>query len=294
MAIIINGKETAQMIRSELKQSTKKMLQAHGVKPGIAILLIGDDPASNSYVTSKEKACAEVGYYSIINRQPASISEKDTLEIIEKWNNDNSIHGILVQLPLPKHINEDNIVNAISPEKDVDGFHPTSVGKMILQWETFLPCTPAGIMELLRRYEIETKGKHVVVVGRSLIVGRPIANLMSMKDEHANSVVTLCHSAAGDISYYTKQADILIVAVGKPEMIKADDVKEGVVIIDVGMNYVDDASKKRGYRICGDCDFPALESKASFITPVPGGVGPMTIAMLMKNTLIAAERTTTK
>jgi len=217
----------------------------------------------------------------------ADISEAELLDVIKSYNNNKDFHGILVQLPLPKHINEDRVIETISPKKDVDGFHPISVGNLVIGKDTFASCTPAGIQELLMRYKIETKGKHVVVGGRSNIVGKPIANIMLQKTEGANSIVTIVHSAAKDISYYTKQADILIAAIGKAEMIKADMVKDGVVVIDVGINRIEDPTKPKGYRIVGDVDFEAVSQKASFITPVPGGVGPMTIAMLLSNTLKA-------
>ena len=215
------------------------------------------------------------------------LREDELLGVIKYYNSNKDYHGILVQLPLPKHINEDRVIETISPKKDVDGFHPISVGNLVIGKDTFASCTPAGIQELLKRYNIDTKGKHVVVVGRSNIVGKPIANIMLQKADGANSIVTVVHSAAKDISYYTKQADILIAAIGKAEMIKADMVKDGVVVIDVGINRVEDATKPKGYRIVGDVDFEKVSKKASFITPVPGGVGPMTIAMLLSNTFKA-------
>jgi len=215
---------------------------------------------------------------------PDSISEEELLKLIESYNKNRDYHGILVQFPLPEHISEDKVSEAISPQKDVDGFHPISVGKLVIGKDTFHSCTPAGIQELLIRYDIDTKGKHIVVLGRSNIVGKPIANIMLQKKEHANSIVTICHSAAPDVSYYTKQADILIAAMGVPEFVKSDMVKEGVVIIDVGINRVEDESKPKGYRLVGDVAFEEVMQKASYITPVPGGVGPMTIAMLLKNT----------
>lgn len=288
MAIVIDGKATAADIRAELKEKTEKLYNEKGIKPGLALCLVGEDPASQVYVRMKGKACEEIGYYSITERLPDTANEKEVLDLIEKWNNDDTIHGILVQLPLPKQIDENKIIDAISPKKDVDGFHPVSVGNLMLGKSGFVSATPAGIMELLKRFKVETKGKHVVVLGRSNIVGRPVANLMSQKTEYANSIVTIVHSAAADISYYTKQADILILAVGVPEMIKAEDVKEGVVVIDVGVNRVEDATRKSGYRLTGDCNYEAVSEKASMITPVPGGVGPMTIAMLMDNTYRSA------
>lgn len=282
--ILIDGKKTAQEIRNELKADIQKLKEEGRNVPGLVAILVGDDPASKIYVKSKGKACNEIGMRTKTEEIPSSISEKDLLNIIESYNNNPDYHGILVQLPLPEHISEDKIIEAISPEKDVDGFHPISVGKLVIGKDTFRSCTPAGIQELLIRYKIETKGKHVVVLGRSNIVGKPIANIMLQKKEHANSIVTICHSAAPDVSYYTKQADILIAAIGVPEFVKANMVKEGVVVIDVGINRVEDSSKPKGYRLTGDVAFDEVAEKASYITPVPGGVGPMTIAMLLKNT----------
>ena len=218
---------------------------------------------------------------------PDDISEKDLLDVIDKYNKDNNYHGILVQLPLPKHINENKIIEAISPKKDVDGFSPTSIGNLVIGKDTFVSCTPAGIQELLIRYNIDTKGKHVVVLGRSNIVGKPIANIMLQKKEHANSVVTICHSAAKDLTQFTKQADILIAAIGSANFVKANMIKEGAVVVDVGINRVEDSTKPKGYRIVGDVDFDEVSKKASYITPVPGGVGPMTRAMLLSNTFKA-------
>jgi len=282
--ILIDGKKTAQEIRNELKADIQKLKEEGRNVPGLVAILVGDDPASKIYVKSKGKACNEIGMRTKTEEIPSSISEKELLNIIESYNNNPDYHGILVQLPLPEHISEDKIIEAISPKKDVDGFHPVSVGKLVIGKDTFRSCTPAGIQELLIRYKIETKGKHVVVLGRSNIVGKPIANIMLQKKEHANSIVTICHSAAPDVSYYTKQADILIAAIGVPEFVKADMVKEGVVVIDVGINRVEDSSKPKGYRLTGDVAFDEVAEKASYITPVPGGVGPMTIAMLLKNT----------
>jgi methylenetetrahydrofolate dehydrogenase (NADP+)/methenyltetrahydrofolate cyclohydrolase len=282
--ILIDGKRTAQEIREELKADIQKIKEEGRNVPGLVAILVGDDPASKIYVKSKGKACNEIGMRTKTEEIPSSISEKELLNIIESYNNNPDYHGILVQLPLPEHISEDKIIEAISPEKDVDGFHPVSVGKLVIGKDTFRSCTPAGIQELMIRYKIETKGKHVVVLGRSNIVGKPIANIMLQKKEHANSIVTICHSAAPDVSYYTKQADILIAAIGVPEFVKADMVKEGVVVIDVGINRVEDSSKPKGYRLTGDVAFDEVAEKASYITPVPGGVGPMTIAMLLKNT----------
>jgi len=282
--ILIDGKETAKQIREELKTDIQKLMNEGKNVPGLVAIIVGDDPASKIYVKSKGKACNEIGMRTKTEEIPSSISEKELLNIIESYNNNPDYHGILVQLPLPEHISEDKIIEAISPTKDVDGFHPVSVGKLVIGKDTFRSCTPAGIQELLIRYKIETKGKHVVVLGRSNIVGKPIANIMLQKKEHANSIVTICHSAAPDVSYYTKQADILIAAIGVPEFVKEDMVKEGVVVIDVGINRVEDSSKPKGYRLTGDVAFNEVAEKASYITPVPGGVGPMTIAMLLTNT----------
>ncbi len=282
--ILIDGKETAKQIREELKTDIQKLMDEGKNVPGLVAIIVGDDPASKIYVKSKGKACNEIGMRTKTEEIPSSISEKELLNIIESYNNNPDYHGILVQLPLPEHISEDKIIEAILPEKDVDGFHPVSVGKLVIGKDTFRSCTPAGIQELLIRYKIETKGKHVVVLGRSNIVGKPIANIMLQKKEHANSIVTICHSAAPDVSYFTKQADILIAAIGVPEFVKLDMVKEGVVVIDVGINRIEDDSKPKGYRLVGDVAFEEVKQKASYITPVPGGVGPMTIAMLLKNT----------
>ncbi len=281
---IIDGKETALTIRLELKEKVDKLKVSGNDVPGLVTILVGDNPASEVYVKSKIKACVEIGFNSKAEKLSSEISEEELLNLVKKYNDDNNYHGILVQLPLPKHIDEDKIIEAISPAKDVDGFHPISIGNLVIGKDTFVSCTPAGIHELFKRYNIETKGKHVVVVGRSNIVGKPIANIMLQKKEFANSVVTVCHSAAKDLSYYTKQADILIAAMGSAEFIKGNMVKDGVVVIDVGINRLDDASKKNGYRLVGDVAFAEVSPKASFITPVPGGVGPMTIAMLLQNT----------
>ncbi|MCF6270118.1 MAG: bifunctional methylenetetrahydrofolate dehydrogenase/methenyltetrahydrofolate cyclohydrolase FolD [Melioribacteraceae bacterium] len=284
---IIDGKQVASDIRAELKLKVDKLKEEGKSVPGLVAILVGEDPASKVYVGMKQKACDEVGLYSKLDRLDEGTTESELLQLIEQYNNDEKINGILVQLPLPKHINEDAIIEAINPEKDVDGFHPINVGNMMIGKETLYPCTPHGVVELLKRYNIETKGKHVVVVGRSNIVGKPVANMLLQKKEGANAVVTVVHSAAKDLSLFTKQADILIAAIGVPEFIKSDMVKDGVVIIDVGVNRVEDASRKSGYKLVGDVDFAKVSEKASFITPVPGGVGPMTIAMLLQNTYLA-------
>lgn len=285
--ILIHGKKIAADIRNEIKEKIS-LLKAEGKNiPGLVAIIVGEDPASQIYVASKGKACEEIGMRTKTEKLSADVTEESLLNLIKSYNQNKDYNGILVQLPLPKHIDEDRVIETISPKKDVDGFHPVSVGNLVIGKDTFASCTPAGIQELLMRYNIETKGKHVVVVGRSNIVGKPIANIMLQKAEGANSVVTIVHSAAKDISYFTKQADILIAAIGKAEMIKADMVKDGVVVIDVGINRIDDPTKTKGYRIVGDVDFENVSKKASYITPVPGGVGPMTIAMLLSNTFKA-------
>jgi methylenetetrahydrofolate dehydrogenase (NADP+)/methenyltetrahydrofolate cyclohydrolase len=284
---IIDGKKTAADIRAELKSEIDKLKQAGKKVPGLVTILVGNNPASEIYVSSKGKACTEIGMISKSEKLPDTISEKELVEIVESYNNNPDYHGILVQLPLPKHINEDKIIETISSQKDVDGFHPVSIGNLVIGKDTFLSCTPAGIQELLIRYGIETEGKHVVVLGRSNIVGKPIANIMLQKKKFANSVVTVCHSAAKDVAYYTRQADILIAAIGRANFVKENMVKDDVVIIDVGINRIEDKTKPKGTRIVGDVDFENVSKKASYITPVPGGVGPMTIAMLLKNTFKA-------
>ena len=285
--ILIDGKKIAWEIRQELKHEVDKLKEKGKSLPGLVTILVGENPASKVYVSSKAKACDEIGFLSKIEKLPESTTEDELLWIVQSYNHDKKFHGILVQLPLPKQINESKMINAIAPKKDVDGFHPTSVGNLVIGNDTFFPCTPAGIQELLKRYKIETKGKHVVIVGRSNIVGKPIANIMLQKKEFANAIVTVCHSAAADLKQYTLSADILIAAIGVPNFIKADMVKEGTVVIDVGINRVEDSSQAKGYRIVGDVDFENVAPKTSFITPVPGGVGPMTIAMLLQNTFKA-------
>lgn len=287
MTLVIDGVKLSNEIKSEIKENTEKLIKEKNIKPGLAVLQVGENPASSVYVNSKQKACKDLGFHSIVHRIPDNSSEQEVLEIVNNWNNDESIHGILVQLPLPKHIDEQKVITTIDPDKDVDGFHPTNVGRLVIGLKGHLPCTPYGIMEMLKRYSIETSGKHTVVVGRSNIVGKPITNLMYQKKEFANSVVTICHSGSKDISKFTKQADILIVAVGVPHLIKKEDIKEDAVIIDVGINRVD-ADNEKGYKIVGDVDYDNVFDKCSAITPVPGGVGRMTIAMLMQNTYNSA------
>ncbi|MGA9408783.1 MAG: tetrahydrofolate dehydrogenase/cyclohydrolase catalytic domain-containing protein [Bacteroidota bacterium] len=289
-AFIIDGKKIAEEIRHEVKASAMQLRTRIGVVPGLAFILVGENPASQSYVKSKGKACEELGFYSVTEKVPESISEAEVLSMIDAFNGEPKIHGILVQLPLPKHINEQKIIEAISPAKDVDGFHPISAGRMMIGAETFYPCTPAGIWELLKRSAINPSGKHVVVAGRSNIVGKPIANILVQKKEWCNAIVTVAHTAAADLGYYTRQADILIVAMGKARAITAPMIKTGAVVIDVGINRIEDRSTKTGYRLVGDVDFESVKEIAGAMTPVPGGVGPMTIAMLMVNTLKSAER----
>lgn len=292
MTQIIDGKKVASEIKEEIKTFCLQLFKENKQLPGLVTILVGNNPASKAYVNSKAKSCNEVGMISKIEFLDEFISEEELISLINKYNNDKNFHGILVQLPLPKHINEGNVINSIEPEKDVDGFHPINVGKLLIGEESLIPCTPYGILELLKRYNVETKGKHVVVVGRSNIVGKPIANLLLQKRDGANAVVTIVHSAADNISYYTKQADILIAALGSPKFIKAEMLKEKVVVIDVGINRVEDFSSPKGYKIVGDVDFDEVSKISSLITPVPGGVGPMTIAMLLKNTLIAYKHIT--
>ncbi|MAW39517.1 MAG: bifunctional methylenetetrahydrofolate dehydrogenase/methenyltetrahydrofolate cyclohydrolase FolD [Kiritimatiellaceae bacterium] len=287
-AKIIDGKAIAEAVRSELKERVAA-LSAKGTNPGLGVILVGDNPASRSYVTAKERACESIGIYSDDNRLPADTSETDLLNKINQMNQDSRIHGILVQLPLPKHIDESTVLLAIDPAKDVDGFHPMNVGKMMIGEETFFPCTPHGVVQMLMRSGIETAGKHVVVVGRSNIVGKPVANMLLQKKEGANATVTLCHTGTTDLGSFTRQADILIAASGWPNTVTTDMVKPGAVVIDVGVNRVEDASKKNGYRLVGDVDFDGVSTVASHITPVPGGVGPMTITMLLYNTVLSAE-----
>jgi methylenetetrahydrofolate dehydrogenase (NADP+)/methenyltetrahydrofolate cyclohydrolase len=287
-AQIINGRKISEEIKKEVKQKKEALFNETGIVPGLAFILVGDNPASQVYVNMKGKACEELGFYSVTIKLPAQTTEDELIEKIKALNNDSKIHGILVQLPLPAHIDEQKVLQAIDPIKDVDGFHPVNVGKLVIGLDTYLPCTPAGIQELLKRSDINPSGKHVVVVGRSNIVGKPIANILLQKRDWANATVTVCHTGTRDIAYFTRQADILIVAMGKPEFIRGDMIKPGAVVIDVGVNRIDDPNAEKGYRIVGDVHFESAFEVAGAITPVPGGVGPMTIAMLMKNTLQAA------
>jgi methylenetetrahydrofolate dehydrogenase (NADP+) / methenyltetrahydrofolate cyclohydrolase len=281
-ATLIKGSEIAKQIKEELKKEVALLKEKYNIVPGLTTVLVGEDEASKVYVGAKEKACKELAMYSERNDIPADTSEADLLAIIDRLNKDSKINGILVQLPLPKHINSAKVLYAINPNKDVDGFHPVNVGKMIIGEPCFLPCTPHGILELLIRSGVETSGADVVVVGRSNIVGKPIANMMIQKRKGGNATVTICHTGTRDIASHTKRADILIVAAGKPKTITADMVKEGVVVIDVGVNRLPTG-------LVGDVDFDTVKEKAKAITPVPGGVGPMTITMLMYNTVQAAK-----
>lgn len=280
MGSIIDGNKIAQDIRNEVRKSAQELKEQKGIIPGLAVVLVGDDPASQVYVGRKAKACAEVGFLSREYRLPAETEEKKLLKIIKKLNKDDLVHGILVQLPLPKHISTETIIAAIDPGKDVDGFHPVNVGGLVTGTPLFVPCTPRGIMELISRSGIELAGKEAVVVGRSNIVGKPMALLLLAQ----NATVTMCHSKTKDLAAVTGRADVLVAAIGKPHMIKANMVKDGAIVIDVGVNRLENG------KLAGDVAFEEVAAKASFITPVPGGVGPMTIAMLMKNTLEAARR----
>ena len=288
-AKLIDGKAVSAQIRKELKQRIAA-LQAKGITPGLAVVMVGDNPASKVYVGMKEKTCGELGLYSDSYRLSAETGQAELLELVQKLNSDSRIHGILVQLPLPSQIDEAEIINAVSPEKDVDGFHPLNLGRLVIGLEGFRPCTPAGVQEMLIRSGVELSGKRVVVVGRSNIVGKPLANMLMQKAAGADATVTVAHSRTADLPDVVRSADVLIAAIGRAEMIPGDWIKPGAVVIDVGTNRVEDPSKKRGYRLVGDVHFESAGEVASMITPVPGGVGPMTIIMLMANTVLSAER----
>ena len=275
MAKIIDGKALAAQVKARCAAGAEGLVR----RPGLAVILVGDDPASRVYVSGKERDCAECGFLSFERKLPADTTEQELLTLIDRLNGDSAVDGILVQLPLPAHLNEEKVLNAISPDKDVDCFHPVNVGKMVTGQPVFLPCTPAGVMEMLRAYEIPVAGRHCVVLGRSNIVGKPMATLLLAQ----SGTVTICHSKTPDLAAFTRQADILVSAVGRPGLVRADMVKEGAVVIDVAMN------RNAEGKLCGDVDFTAVEKKASYITPVPGGVGPMTRAMLMENLLTAAR-----
>ncbi|MFV8326073.1 bifunctional 5,10-methylenetetrahydrofolate dehydrogenase/5,10-methenyltetrahydrofolate cyclohydrolase [Flavobacterium sp. ZS1P14] len=291
---LLDGKKTAEDIKHEIAAEVQQMKNNGEKVPHLAAVIVGTNGASLTYVGSKVRSCEQIGFESTLVSLPETITEAELLAKIAALNEDDNLDGFIVQLPLPKHINEQKILMAIDPDKDVDGFHPTNFGKMALDMETFIPATPFGIMQLLERYKIETQGKHTVIIGRSHIVGRPMSILMGRKGYPGNSTVTLTHSHTKNIEHFTKDADIIITALGVPNYLKADMVKEGVVIIDVGITRVEDAAHPKGYVITGDVDFDEVSKKSSFITPVPGGVGPMTIAMLLKNTLLARKMRMTK
>ena len=287
-AKIISGREIAQQIRQELSQEIAELKEKHNLVPGLATVLVGDDPASQVYVGSKERSCKALGIYSERYDLPADTKETKLLTLVRRLNKDTRIHGILVQLPLPKHINEARVLYAIDPNKDVDGFHPVNIGKLMIGQATFLPCTPRGIQELLIRSGAKIEGAEVVIVGRSNIVGKPIANILMQKAAGANATVTVCHTKTRNIAFHTRRANILIVAAGRPKAITADMVKEGATVIDVGVNRIGKTAEGKAI-LCGDVDFEAVKEKAGAITPVPGGVGPMTIVMLMLNTVKSAK-----
>jgi methylenetetrahydrofolate dehydrogenase (NADP+)/methenyltetrahydrofolate cyclohydrolase len=288
--ILLDGKKTSADLKVEIAESVKQLKEQGKKTPHLAAILVGTDGASMTYVNAKVKACELVGFNSTLIDLPEETSEEKLLQEIENLNTNNDIDGFIVQLPLPKHIDEQKVLMAVNPDKDVDGFHPTNVGRMTLDLPSFLPATPYGILELLERYKVETSGKQVVVIGRSHIVGRPMSILMSQKRPAGDATVTVAHSRTKNLKELTLQADIIVAALGIPEFLTGDMVKDGVTIIDVGITRIDDETKKAGYRLAGDVHFDSVSSKSSFITPVPGGVGPMTIAMLMKNTLLACER----
>ncbi len=289
-AEIIDGRQVAALVKEEIKAKVADMIDNDIRAPHLVAVIVGEDPASQTYVASKEKAAKNVGMMSSVYRLDADVSEEELINTIEFLNNDPEVDGFIVQLPLPDHINVDKVIQLIDPAKDVDGFHPVNVGRMALGQPAYVSATPAGIMELLKRYDIETEGKHCVVLGRSNIVGSPMSILMSKKASPGNATVTVCHSKTKDMASYTRSADILICAIGQPQFITADMVKEGAVVIDVGIHRIP-ADNEKGYKIAGDVNFDEVQKKAGYITPVPGGVGPMTIAMLLKNTLSAAEKT---
>ena len=287
---ILDGRKLAKEIKEELAEAVKAIKADGGKVPHLAAVLIGEDPASQVYVRNKVKSCEQIGFESTLVRKPADITQEEVLTIVNQLNNDPSIDGFIVQLPLPKHLNEEEITLAIDPAKDVDGFHPVNFGRMAQGLPCYLPATPAGILEIIKRYEIPTEGKEVVVVGRSNIVGMPMSILLAQKSYPGNATVTICHSRTADLKAHTLKADILVAAIGRADFITADMVKEGVVVIDVGINRVDDATAKRGYRLKGDVDFDGVSSKSSYFTPVPGGVGQLTVVSLLMNTLKAARK----
>ncbi len=286
---VLDGKALAETIKTELAAEVSAIRQAGGKIPHLAAVLIGENPASQVYVRNKVRSCEQVGFQSTLVRREADISEAEVLDIVQQLNQDDDIDGFIVQLPLPDHINEERVTLAIDPRKDVDGFHPVNIGRMTLGLPAYLPATPNGILEMLTRHQIDTSGKEVVVLGRSSIVGTPISILLSRKAKTGNATVTLCHSRTHNLQEHTLRADILIAAIGRPRMVTADMVKPGAVIIDVGINRVEDPTAKRGYRLVGDVDYQAVAERASAITPVPGGVGPMTVVSLLSNTLKASK-----
>ncbi|MDX9866675.1 MAG: bifunctional methylenetetrahydrofolate dehydrogenase/methenyltetrahydrofolate cyclohydrolase FolD [Kiritimatiellia bacterium] len=289
-ATILDGKVLAAELRAEIARETAELKRQSGVTPGLGVILVGADPASVSYVTAKEKACAAAGMVSQDVRVPAGTTQAEALALVNRMNADPRIHGILVQLPLPRHIDESDVLNAISPDKDVDGFTPANVGRMILGEPCYLPCTPHGIIRMLLKAGVPTAGRHAVVVGRSNIVGKPVAHLLMRKAEGGNATVTVCHTGTRDLAAHTLRADILVVAAGRPGTVTGDMIRPGAVVIDVGVNRIPDPSRPSGFRLVGDVDFDSARRVASLITPVPGGVGPMTITMLLHNTLEAARR----
>jgi len=288
-ARIISGIEVAKEIREEIKKDVENLKSRFNITPGLVTIIVGEDPASVSYVTAKQKTAKDLGFYSVQENLPQDIDKIELLSLIDRYNKEENIHGILVQLPLPHHINEKEVIYAIDPDKDVDGFHPVNMGRLVIGEPLFYPCTPYGIQQLLIKSGVETEGAEVVVVGRSNIVGKPIAIMLCQKAKGANATVTICHTATKDLAAHTKRADILIVALGSPGAITADMVKEGAIVIDVGVNRIGTTPEGKA-KLCGDVDFESVKDKASAITPVPGGVGPMTITMLMLNTLNAAKR----
>lgn len=288
--VLLDGKKTSRELREEIAADVAVLRQEGKKVPHLAAVIVGNDGASLTYVSSKVKACEQVGFQSTLVKLPEETTEEALLEKVKELNANADIDGYIVQLPLPKHIDEEKVLLAIDPKKDVDGFHPANFGRMALELESFIPATPYGIMQLLERYDIDTQGKHAIVIGRSHIVGRPISILLSQKGKYANATVTLAHSRTKDLKTLVLQADIVVSALGIPHFVTADMIKPGAVVIDVGITRVSDANTPKGYRIVGDVDFDQVAPKASFITPVPGGVGPMTIAMLLKNTLLARER----
>ena len=290
-AELLDGKKLAAEMREEIRSKVAELKASKQIEPGLGVLLVGENPASVSYVTAKEKACAEAGIRSKEIRLPATATQNEIVAVVQQLNADPQIHGILVQLPLPKGIDENAVIEAISPEKDVDGFTPVNVGRMMIGLPCFLPCTPHGIIRMLLKAGVETAGKHAVVIGRSNIVGKPVAHLLSRKGPGGDATVTICHTRTRDLAFYTKNADILIVAAGHANTVTGEMVKPGAVVIDVGVNRIPDATRPRGYRLCGDVDFDSVSQVASLLTPVPGGVGPLTITMLLFNTLEAAART---